>query len=47
MPAVLVESEKQIMQAAEGVRKRAQKCCAARVQAADFALHFQGMEEEA
>jgi len=38
-----VESEKQIMQAAEGVAKAGGKCCAAgRVQAPDFAIRFSG-----
>jgi len=43
-----VESEKQIMQAAgRRGRKPARKCYAAgRVQAANFALRFSGMEEE-
>jgi len=41
-----VESENQIMQAAEGVAKPRENAARRRVQPADFAIRFQGMEEE-
>jgi len=41
-----VESEKQILESAELAARGGAKCCARRVQAADLALRFSGMEEE-